>query len=58
MFRFRDIRLLVLILPFSIDEGYQSVRKWTSRLDIFSKKFLIVPINEKYDLDWNIIGCC
>ncbi|KAH7873240.1 uncharacterized protein C8R40DRAFT_1114482 [Lentinula edodes] len=30
----------------SIEEGYQSVRRWTSRFDIFSKKFVIVPINE------------
>lgn len=33
-----------------INEGYQSVRKWTAKLDIFSKKFLIVPINE--NLHW------
>ncbi|KAG8907090.1 hypothetical protein FRB99_005345 [Tulasnella sp. 403] len=31
-------------------EGYQSVRKWTSKIDIFSKKFIIVPINE--NLHW------
>jgi Ulp1 family protease len=31
----------------SFDEGYNSVRKWTSKFDIFSKKYLIVPINEK-----------
>jgi len=27
--------------------GYESVRKWTSRVDVFSKKYLIVPINEQ-----------
>lgn len=27
--------------------GYESVRKWTSRVDIFSKKYLVVPINEQ-----------
>ncbi|KAG1748716.1 hypothetical protein EDB19DRAFT_222400 [Suillus lakei] len=34
----------------SLDEGYQSVKKWTSRVDIFSKKYIIVPINE--NLHW------
>lgn len=29
-------------------EGYQSVRKWTAKFDLFKKKYLIVPINEKY----------
>lgn len=27
---------------------YESVRKWTSKVDIFNKKYIIVPINEKY----------
>jgi hypothetical protein len=27
--------------------GYESVRKWTSRVDVFSKKYLVVPINEQ-----------
>lgn len=26
--------------------GYESVRKWTSKVDVFSKKYLVVPINE------------
>ncbi|KAF9777986.1 hypothetical protein BJ322DRAFT_1114528 [Thelephora terrestris] len=26
--------------------GYESVRKWTSKVDLFSKKYLLVPINE------------
>lgn len=29
------------------DKGYQSVRKWTSKLDLFQKKYIVVPINEK-----------
>ncbi|OAX42130.1 hypothetical protein K503DRAFT_863299 [Rhizopogon vinicolor AM-OR11-026] len=33
-----------------LEEGYQSVRKWTSKVDIFSKKYIIVPINE--NLHW------
>ncbi len=32
----------------SIKEGYEGVRKWTSKIDIFSKKYIIIPINEKY----------
>ncbi|KII86918.1 hypothetical protein PLICRDRAFT_273907 [Plicaturopsis crispa FD-325 SS-3] len=28
------------------EEGFQSVRKWTSKFDLFKKKYLIVPINE------------
>ncbi|KAI5988964.1 hypothetical protein EDD15DRAFT_2285488 [Pisolithus albus] len=32
------------------EEGYQSVRKWTAKVDLFSKKYIIVPINE--NLHW------
>ncbi|KAF5389178.1 hypothetical protein D9757_003427 [Collybiopsis confluens] len=28
------------------EEGYNSVRRWTQKFDIFKKKFVIVPINE------------
>ncbi|KAJ7625377.1 hypothetical protein DFH06DRAFT_1229348 [Mycena polygramma] len=31
-------------------EGYESVRKWTSKFDLFDKKYIIVPINE--NLHW------
>jgi hypothetical protein len=27
---------------------YNSVKKWTSKIDLFKKKFVIVPINEQY----------
>ncbi|KAF9046438.1 hypothetical protein BJ165DRAFT_1163354 [Panaeolus papilionaceus] len=27
-------------------QGYDNVKKWTSKLDIFQKKYIIVPINE------------
>ncbi|KAJ7179975.1 hypothetical protein C8R43DRAFT_941712 [Mycena crocata] len=27
-------------------EGYESVRKWTSKFDLFQKKYIIIPINE------------
>jgi len=28
------------------EDGYKSVRKWTSKIDLFTKKYIIVPINE------------
>lgn len=31
----------------SAEEGYDSVRKWTAKFNIFNKKYIIVPINEK-----------
>ncbi|KAJ6585193.1 hypothetical protein B0H19DRAFT_1368602 [Mycena capillaripes] len=31
-------------------EGYESVRKWTAKFDLFDKKYIIVPINE--NLHW------
>lgn len=37
-----------LIVNFSnTNLGYESVRKWTSKFDIFQKKYIIVPINEQ-----------
>lgn len=40
------------ILTESKDMGssYNKVRKWTSKIDLFSKKYIVVPINE--DLHW------
>ncbi|KAL0957327.1 hypothetical protein HGRIS_001135 [Hohenbuehelia grisea] len=29
-----------------IEDGYQSVKKWTSKVDLFDKKYVIIPINE------------
>ncbi|KAF9077524.1 hypothetical protein BDP27DRAFT_1311195 [Rhodocollybia butyracea] len=34
----------------AVEEGYRSVQRWTSKFDIFDKKFIIVPINE--NLHW------
>ncbi|PWZ02606.1 hypothetical protein BCV70DRAFT_196848 [Testicularia cyperi] len=28
--------------------SYQKVRKWTAKVDLFSKKYIVVPINEDY----------
>ncbi|PVG00268.1 cysteine proteinase [Serendipita vermifera] len=30
-----------------LDMGYEAVRKWTSKVDIFQKRYLVVPINER-----------
>ncbi|EIN12536.1 hypothetical protein PUNSTDRAFT_97302 [Punctularia strigosozonata HHB-11173 SS5] len=30
------------------EDGYSSIRKWTSKVDIFKKKYIIVPINENF----------
>ncbi|CAL1712532.1 unnamed protein product [Somion occarium] len=38
------------------EQGYQSVRKWTSKIDLFSKKYIIVPINEH--LHWYLAIIC
>lgn len=32
----------------TLETRYERVRRWTSKLDIFKKRFLIVPINEQY----------
>ncbi|KAF8916981.1 hypothetical protein CPB85DRAFT_231712 [Mucidula mucida] len=37
-------------------EGYQQVRRWTSKVDIYSKKYLFVPINENYH--WYLAVIC
>ncbi|TFY72834.1 hypothetical protein EVG20_g175 [Dentipellis fragilis] len=38
------------------EEGYHSVRKWTSKIDLFQKKYIIVPINEH--LHWYLAIIC
>ncbi|CEL51692.1 Ubiquitin-like-specific protease 2 OS=Schizosaccharomyces pombe (strain 972 / ATCC 24843) GN=ulp2 PE=1 SV=2 [Rhizoctonia solani AG-1 IB] len=35
---------------------YNSVKKWTSKFDLFSKKFIIIPINEH--LHWYLAVIC
>ena len=30
------------------DQGYKAVKKWVSEVDIFSKDFLVIPINEEF----------
>jgi len=30
--------------------GHENVKKWTSKVDLFSKKYIVIPINEEYVL--------
>jgi Ulp1 family protease len=36
----------------SVQAAYEGVRNWTNKVDIFRKKYIIVPINEKYVPFW------
>ncbi|KAJ3528935.1 hypothetical protein NM688_g7926 [Phlebia brevispora] len=40
----------------SKEDGYKSVRKWTSKFDLFKKKYIIVPINEH--MHWYLAIIC
>ena len=40
--------LLILTQFVRNADSYQSVRKWTTKFDLFKKKYIIVPINEQY----------
>ncbi|KAI5119191.1 hypothetical protein M0805_004446 [Coniferiporia weirii] len=37
-------------------EGYRSLRKWTAKIDLFKKKYIIVPINE--NVHWYLAIIC
>lgn len=38
----------LILLPITSDAAaFETVRKWTSKFDIFQKKYIIVPINEQ-----------
>lgn len=50
---YRFFWLSFVLMLYSPEEGYQSVRKWTSKVDLFSKKYIIVPINEKWVLQFS-----
>jgi len=38
----------ILTLRHSFEEGYRSVKKWTSKAKIFEKEYIIIPINEQW----------
>ncbi|KAG8214645.1 hypothetical protein J3R82DRAFT_9723 [Butyriboletus roseoflavus] len=40
----------------SPEDGYKSVRKWTSKVNLFAKKYVIVPINE--NIHWYLAIIC
>lgn len=33
---------------------YDTIKKWTSKFDLFKKKYIFIPINEKYE--WPLRG--
>ena len=42
--------------PGYADEAHARVRKWTTHVDLFSKDFVVVPINQS--LHWSLIIMC
>jgi Ulp1 family protease len=44
---YRCVAVKLIVHFSSTNLGYESVRKWTSKFDIFQKKYIIVPINEQ-----------
>ncbi|KAI8905197.1 hypothetical protein EDD86DRAFT_73031 [Gorgonomyces haynaldii] len=42
--------------PFTKEEGYEAVKRWTKNVDIFAKDFIIIPINES--LHWYLSIVC
>ncbi|SPO20083.1 uncharacterized protein UTRI_00478_B [Ustilago trichophora] len=32
----------------TVESSYRKLRRWTSKVDLFSKKYIVVPINEAY----------
>ncbi|KAG8788188.1 hypothetical protein FRC20_006438 [Serendipita sp. 405] len=36
----------------NFEAGYNAVRKWTSKVDIFTKRYLVVPINDSERVHW------
>lgn len=41
----------VMLNGCSAKAGYPSVQKWTRKVDLFQKKYIIVPVHEKYVWD-------
>src|SRR5579862_8578394 len=29
-------------------KGHENVKRWTSKVDLFSKKYVVIPVNERY----------
>ena len=42
--------------PGYADEAYARVRKWTARVDLFSKDFIVFPVNQS--LHWSLVIIC
>ncbi|KAJ1031650.1 hypothetical protein NDA13_002041 [Ustilago tritici] len=37
-----------LLSATTVENSYRKLRKWTTKVDLFSKKYIVVPINEDY----------
>ncbi|TKY90643.1 hypothetical protein EX895_000641 [Sporisorium graminicola] len=37
-----------ILMSDSVENSYAKVRRWTARDDIFSKKYIVIPVNENY----------
>ena len=42
--------------PGYADEAYARVRKWTAHVDLFSKDFIVLPVNQS--LHWSLVIMC
>ena len=43
-------------IPRAHEEAFRRVRRWTRHVDVFAKRFVVVPINE--DLHWSVAVLC
>jgi sentrin-specific protease 7 len=34
----------------SKEEAFRSIQKWTRKIDVFNKDFLIIPVNERFEV--------
>ncbi|KAG6374946.1 hypothetical protein JVT61DRAFT_3701 [Boletus reticuloceps] len=39
--------LLTVCSAHNLEDGYKSMRRWTSKVNLFKKKYIVVPINEE-----------
>ncbi|GAC73646.1 aldo/keto reductase family proteins [Moesziomyces antarcticus T-34] len=48
MYMFNTFFFNKLLTEGTVETAYRKLRKWTSKVDLFSKKYIVVPINENY----------
>ncbi|KAF9474631.1 hypothetical protein BDN70DRAFT_815371, partial [Pholiota conissans] len=42
------IEYLLFINLYRIQSAYEGIHNWMGKIDIFKKKFIVIPINKKY----------